>query len=81
MTTWMERFRQALTLMCGVTPPEDMCEEWVRGVSIKGEDRLQGWVLSQEKTPEWAQGIVTIEVASTWADHPEEGAGHAPLCV
>lgn len=75
-TTWMERFRQALTKMCGATPPEDMCQEWLDKVSINGVDRLQDWVVNQSGTPTWAQGLVTIEVATQWADEPTEGVPH-----
>ena len=76
MTTWMERFRTALRLMCGAEPPEDVCQEWLDDVQVDFADRLQEWVVNQPGTPEWAQGIATIEAAMTWADNPTEGDGH-----
>lgn len=75
-TTWMHRFRGALTRMCGATPPEDICLEWVNKVSVNDTDRLQEWVLGQAGTPAWAQGIATIEAAIMWADAPTEGVAH-----
>lgn len=75
-TTWMERFQGALTRMCGATPPEDLCLEWMQKVSVEGVDRLQEWVLAQPGTPAWAQGIATIEAAILWADQPTEGVAH-----
>ena len=75
-TTWMERFRGALTRMCGAEPPEVMCQEWLDHVSVNGVERLQEWVADQPGTPAWAQAIVTIEVAQMWADAPTEGVAH-----
>lgn len=75
-TAWMDRFREALAKMCGATPPEDLCQEWLAGVSMDHVDQLQEWVVNQPGTPAWAQGIVTIEAAMMWADVPTEGVPH-----
>lgn len=76
-TTWMERFRDALTIMCGAPPPLSYCEMWVRNEQDEGAaDPLQNWV-GMQKTPHWAQCIVTIEAAEVWANTPVEGEDHA----
>jgi hypothetical protein len=78
MTTWMDRFQHALAIMCGSLPPIEMCQEWVDHIEVNGQYRLQNWIFSKgNKTPQWAQAIVTIDAAQLWADGPEEGAGHA----
>lgn len=77
-TTYLQRFREALAVMCGAMPPEDLCQEWLDGVSVNGADRLQNWVGSQVQLPGWAQCIGTIDAAMTWADQPEEGEDHEP---
>ena len=73
-TTFMERFRDALRIMCGELPPEDICQEWLDEVQVEDIGRLQNWVGS--RCPEWAQAIVTIDAATVWADSPCEGADH-----
>jgi hypothetical protein len=79
-TTWMERFRDALRLMCGAEPPLQFCEMWIRNEQNEAmEDPLQVWVNEQVQTPAWAQGIVTIDAARVWADSPCEGERHQPL--
>ncbi len=76
-TTWMERFRDALTIMCGAEPPLKMCEMWFANEQDESQlDPLQNWVGMQKGTPKWAQCIVTIDAAQVWADYPEEGKGH-----
>jgi hypothetical protein len=78
-TTWMERFRGALTIMCGAEPPLKMCEMWINNEQDEhASDPLQNWVGMQKSTPKWAQCIVTIEAAQVWADSPEEGEDHQP---
>lgn len=72
----MQRFTEALTLMTGAPPPADMCQEWVDHVQVNHVDRLQAWVLAQDKTPLWAMGITTIEAAEVWADAPTECVLH-----
>ena len=76
-TTWMERFRGALTIMCGSEPPLKHCEMWARGEQDEhNSEPLQNWVGMQKATPSWAQCIVTIEAAQVWADQPVEGEMH-----
>lgn len=77
-TTWMERFREAMAVMCGgKMPPLDMCEQWVRNEQFNGVDLLQEWVIDQPAVAvSWHTGIGTIEAAQVWADSPEEGVGH-----
>lgn len=81
-TTWIERFRQALAIMCGTRPPLHLCLMWARNQQDShGSDPLQDWVLEQPALPGWSQGIVTIEAAQTWADQPVEGEGHQERAV
>lgn len=75
-TTWMQRFVDALTIMCGAEPPLELCQEWVDNVEVNGAWRLQNWVGMQPATPSWAQCIVTIESAECWADTPVESEIH-----
>lgn len=77
-TTWMERFREALAVMCGgKAPPLDICEQWVRNEQVNGVDLLQAWVIDHASTTvSWHTGIGTIEAAQVWADSPEEGVHH-----
>lgn len=74
-TTWMQRFREALTLLTGVEPPLNYCEMWVAGVQEKCRP-LQNWVGMQKGTPYWAQNIVIIDAATVIADSPVEGSVH-----
>ena len=74
-TTWMERFRDALRIMCNnKMPPLEICEKWVND-DESGGLTLQDWAKCNASA-RWSQGIVTIEAAMAWADRPEEGAGH-----
>ena len=77
-TTWMERFREAMAVMCGgKMPPLDLCEQWVRNEQVNGVDLLQEWVVDHAAVSvTWHTGIGTIEAAQVWADSPEEGVGH-----
>ena len=77
-TTWMERFREAMAVMCGgKMPPLDMCEQWVRNEQVNGVDPLQEWIIDHAAVAvSWHTGIGTIEAAQVWADSPEEGVGH-----
>lgn len=77
-TTWMERFREAMAVMCGgKMPPLDLCEQWVRNEQVNGVDLLQEWVIDHAAVAvSWHTGIGTIEAAQVWADSPEQGVGH-----
>ena len=70
-TTWIQRFREALTLLCGEAPPEGMAEAW----DAHESEALQDWALNHCPLS-WAMGIVVIEAAMSLADQPEEGVGH-----
>lgn len=70
-TTWMRRFTEAMTLLCGTEPPADQVQSWF----ADQDERLQSWAIDNSKLV-WAQGIEVIDAASSLADAPEEGAGH-----
>lgn len=73
-STYEERFRHALTILCGGTPPpEPLCNLWLTTDDVG----LQDWV-KYNASMEWVQGIAVIEAARTLAEQPEEGEGHQP---
>lgn len=75
-TTWMERFRHALSMLCrSKEPPLELCEMWVRGEQPNGTDPLQDWAVNNAGAY-WMTGIGIIEAAETCANTPEEGVGH-----
>lgn len=72
-TTWLQRFQQSLTILCGGRePPEDLCRRWQDEV----DNDLQDWV-PKESLPPWATGIGTIEAAEAMANSPIESLDHA----
>lgn len=72
-TTYLQRFGDALTLLCaGHRPPEPMLVDWL---NIKGDGSLlQGFV--GEHAPSWAQAVGVIDAALVMADNPTEGQSH-----
>lgn len=78
-TTWMERFRDALTVLCGGKEPSlELCEKWLSNEQdSNGSDPLQDWVCCNTVLP-WSQGIIVIDAAYALAESPEEGSGHLP---
>jgi len=72
-TTYLQRFGDALALLCsGLRPTDDMMAAWL---DIAQDDhRLQEFAI--EHGPSWAQGIGVIDAARVLADQPEEDAGH-----
>lgn len=75
-TSWMDRFRHALSLFCGgKEAPLEYCELWLRNEQVNGADPLQDWV-AYNLSVYWATGIGTIEAAQVMADNPEEGVEH-----
>lgn len=74
-TTWEARFREALTVLCGEAPPPGMIEAWFEPGCDSMD--LQEWAAEKCSMP-WAQGIVVIDAAELLAEHPAEGAPHAP---
>ena len=75
-TTFVQRFTDAVAILCGSEPPAEFVSEWLSAAEVNGEHRLQGWVVSQSATPQWAQGIVVIDAAHVLASTPEEGEQH-----
>ena len=76
MTTYLYRFNEALTILCGAGPPADMLQEWIDDVTVQGAHRLQDWVGMQKAVPEWAQCIEIIDAASNLARFPVEDEDH-----
>jgi hypothetical protein len=75
-TTFEQRFSGAIALICGAEPPAEFVDEWLRNIEVNFVARLQEWVLTQDGTPQWAQGIVVLDAAYLLADSPEEGMQH-----
>jgi hypothetical protein len=70
-TTYLQRFADAVTLMCrGRKPPEAMVTGWLDGT----DDRLQAFTAANG--PQWAQGIVLLGAAALLANTPTEGVDH-----
>ena len=59
-TTFVQRFSDAIAIMCGAEPPAEFVDEWLRNVEVDFVARLQEWVLNQEGAPQWAQGICSV---------------------
>ena len=73
-TSWQKRFRDALEVLCGGSPPVGAVEAWLEPGCDGAE--LQNWAASNSLVL-WAQGIVVIDAAWMLADTPAEGADHA----
>jgi len=73
-TTWDQRFRDALTVLCGEPPPAGLVEAWFEPGCDSVE--LQNWA-SEKCRMVWAQGIVVIDAAEMLANDPAEGGMHA----
>jgi len=70
-TTYLQRFKDALALLCSKAVPDGMAEAWLANEN----ESLQDFACSN--TPlRWSQGIVVIDAAQLLADTPEEGYGH-----
>ena len=72
-TTWIQRFKDAIALLCGEVPPDGMAEAW----AAHENEGLQSWALNRCPLP-WCMGITVVEAAEHLADQPEEGIGHHP---
>lgn len=72
-TTYLQRFGDAVMLLCGgVRPADELLSAWLRDGS---EDmRLQNFAI--EHGPAWAQGIGLLDAARVMADQPTEGVEH-----
>ena len=75
-TTFVQRFTDAVAILCGSEPPAEFVDEWLRNVDVNGIHRLQEWVLNQDATPPWSQGIVVLDAAYLLAESPAEGLQH-----
>ena len=72
-TKYLQRFGDALTLLCsGHRPPDEMMEGWFD----PDTDDLRLQHFCAEYGPSWAQGIGVIDAAMTLADQPTEGVDH-----
>ena len=76
MTKWIDRFAQALTLLCGEAPDMKLVWAWYGGNEDPSQPLLQDWVANKSRL-KWSMGISVLEAAELLADHPEEGMGHA----
>lgn len=74
-TNFVERFMDALELMCQARPPLEFIQQWTDDVQVNGADQLQEWVLNNQWM-DWATGIGTIEAAIVMADNPREDQEH-----
>ncbi|WP_186269853.1 VRR-NUC domain-containing protein [Burkholderia gladioli] len=70
-TTYIERFIDAMGLLCRGKPDRAMCEQWLN----HDNDDLQAWAINNIRI-HWQMGISTIEAAQYLADLPEEGENH-----
>lgn len=72
-TTYMQRFGDALALLCnGHRPPPEMLVAWL---DVNRDDHsLQNFAAVHG--PSWAQGIAVIDAARVLADQPTEGLNH-----
>ena len=74
-TKWIDRFSEAIALLCGAKPPEHLVKEWLDHTDDPHRQNLQDWAAC--KTPlQWSQGIQVIDAAHALADNPEEGCDH-----
>ena len=70
-TTYLQRFGDAVALLCGGhRPTDEVLLGWLEGPS----EELQSFAASHG--PAWSQGIVLIEAAQVMADTPTEGVDH-----
>lgn len=68
LSTYTQRFRDALGLLCTDAPPLELCVAW-----LESEDEgLQEWVIDHLRCS-WATGIGTIDAARFMAEQTEEG--------
>lgn len=74
-TTYIERFTEAVRLLCGKEPPRELVVAWLEHRELA--DDLQNF--AAQYGPSWAQGIVVLDAAAVLADTPEEGAEHEPV--
>lgn len=71
-TTYLQRFGDAMQLLCGTRPDDETMSAWLAKDSEDTD--LQEFAI--EHGPAWAQGIVVIDAARVLADTPAEGVDH-----
>jgi hypothetical protein len=72
-TGYLDRFVDALEILCTARPDRDLCEQWLR--HAPGSERLQDWAVDHTRA-NWGTGICVIEAAEVMAESPEEGMDH-----
>jgi hypothetical protein len=70
-TTYIDRFVNALGILCVASPSPEMAEAYLTGAS---ED-LQHWVGTHQRVG-WSMAIGVIEAAQVMANNPIEGLDH-----
>jgi hypothetical protein len=70
---YLDRFVDALEILCTARPDRDRCERWLR--HEPDSERLQDWAVDHTRA-NWGTGIGTIEAAEVMAENPEEGMNH-----
>jgi hypothetical protein len=73
-TGYLERFADALEILCTERPPLELCELWLRHVEPQGV-LLQDWAINHTRA-NWGTGIGVLEAAEVLAETPEEGMDH-----
>ena len=77
MTAHIQRFGDAMALLCGgVRPSDEILLAWLS----HSDDRLQSFACNHTALS-WSQGIAIIEAAESLASQPAEGEGHEPPCA
>lgn len=71
MTTYQQRFTDAVELLCKKRPDDAMVITWLNLDS----ESLQDFAATHG--PSWCQGIVLLDAADCLASDPEEGKGHS----
>lgn len=71
-TDYIERFTEAIALMCSKKPPKEIVTAWLD--KTKDDMRLQEFAI--EHGPAWAQGIAILDAANIMANQPAEGIEH-----
>lgn len=67
VTTYKQRFKEAVTLLCnGKEPPDYMVDLWLD----QDSDDLSLQEFAIEHGPSWCQGIVLLDAASMVANYP-----------
>ncbi len=72
-TTYLQRFRDAVALLCaGQVPSDKLLLDWLD--TDNDSFALQEFAI--EHGPSWAQGIAVLDAARVLADEPTEGVPH-----